>query len=501
MKHVSLAVAFLSLAALCGLLLTPTASVGQPQQGAGAPQAAQQPAPAQVADAVPFRTKDGKIKGWKLAIPGNRPLATPAVVGGKVFIGGGFGSHEFYAFDAATGKKVWQYQTADDGPTAAVVQGDYVAFNTESCELEIITADGKPVWKKWLGDPLMSMPAIAAGKVFMAYPDSKNGGQHYLAAFDLKTGKELWKSKIAGEIITAPVIDNQKVYLATLEGTLYCFKQDDGALVWQEKKNATSSPLVSNGRCYYSRRDETTVKKDGKDVKQQNEQLAGRATGKDGTTKGYATTTRPADYLDYGKRAGSPNEVALQAQDAGVGFGGQAAAPVGGAGALGGFGGVASMAKGASKIQQAQMNLGQASVAGVWSYQGSKPFAYDGRLYSGMGDTLECVDPKTEKVLWKQTLRKDKGPVLDSALTPPALVNGKVFVGTARGEVQCRSAKTGELLWSADVGEPIAFQPAVARGHVYVSTSTGSLYCLETGDPKDDGWLMWGASASHNGLQ
>jgi outer membrane protein assembly factor BamB len=74
-----------------------------------------------------------------------------------------------------------------------------------------------------------------------------------------------------------------------------------------------------------------------------------------------------------------------------------------------------------------------------------------------------------------------------------------VFVGTSFGEVQCRSAKTGELLWSADVGEPIAFQPAVAGGRVYVSTSTGRLYCLETGDAGDDGWLMWGANAAHDG--
>src|SRR5262249_52373134 len=105
-----------------------------------------------VPDPVAFKTKDGK-KAWKVIIPGNRPLATPAVVDGKVFIGGGFGSHEFYAFDETTGKKLWVYRTGDDGPTAAVVQDAYVGFNTESCELEILTTDGKKVWKKWLGDP------------------------------------------------------------------------------------------------------------------------------------------------------------------------------------------------------------------------------------------------------------------------------------------------------------------------------------------------------------
>ena len=123
----------------------------------------------------PFRSSDGRVTGWKIIIPGNRPLASPAIAEGKVFVGGGFGSHEFYAFDAATGRGLWTYQTADDGPTAAVVQDGVIAFNTESCEIEVLTTSGRRLWKKWLGDPLMSMPAIVGGRVYMAYPDSAAG--------------------------------------------------------------------------------------------------------------------------------------------------------------------------------------------------------------------------------------------------------------------------------------------------------------------------------------
>ena len=109
----------------------------------------------------------------------------------------------------------------DDGPTAAVVDDDHVVFNTESCELEVLTVDGTPVWKKWLGDPLMSMPAVAGGRVYMAYPDSKGDHRHYLACFDLRTGKEHWKQPIAGEVITAPVLAAGHVHFATLDGTLH----------------------------------------------------------------------------------------------------------------------------------------------------------------------------------------------------------------------------------------------------------------------------------------
>ena len=49
------------------------------------------------------------------------------------------------------------------------------------------------------------------------------------------------------------------------------------------------------------------------------------------------------------------------------------------------------------------------------------------------------------------------------------------------------------------LGEPVVFQPATANGRVFVPTSKGSLFCVETGDEADDGWLMWGGSPGHNG--
>ena len=92
--------------------------------------------------------------------------------------------------NADDGSLAGQYQTRNDGPTAAVVDDDRVVFNTESCELEVLRVDGTPVWKKWLGDPLMSMPTVANGRVYIAYPDTRGDRHHYLACFDLMTGHE-----------------------------------------------------------------------------------------------------------------------------------------------------------------------------------------------------------------------------------------------------------------------------------------------------------------------
>jgi outer membrane protein assembly factor BamB len=79
------------------------------------------------------------------------------------------------------------------------------------------------------------------------------------------------------------------------------------------------------------------------------------------------------------------------------------------------------------------------------------------------------------------------------------VVNGKLFLATLDGRALCLSAATGDIIWTATVGEPVLFQPAVVGGRTYVPTGAGSLFCLETGDPADDGWDMWGATAAHNG--
>ncbi|MEA3312731.1 MAG: hypothetical protein U9Q76_10990, partial [candidate division WOR-3 bacterium] len=76
-------------------------------------------------DVKTFAAKDGR-KGWKVTLERSLPLPTPAVVDDRVYVGGGFGSYEFYAFDARTGQPLWLFHCADDGPTAAVVSKGYV---------------------------------------------------------------------------------------------------------------------------------------------------------------------------------------------------------------------------------------------------------------------------------------------------------------------------------------------------------------------------------------
>lgn len=124
-----------------------------------------------------FTIPDGR-GGWSVSIPGHRPIATPAYEDGLLLVSGGYGSYEFYAFDALTGQMVWKIHTTDDGPTAAVVERGLVAFNTESCTVIVCEArTGRIIWQEWLGDPLMSQPASGSSSPIPPTNTSRYSGR------------------------------------------------------------------------------------------------------------------------------------------------------------------------------------------------------------------------------------------------------------------------------------------------------------------------------------
>ncbi|MBD3286910.1 PQQ-binding-like beta-propeller repeat protein [candidate division WOR-3 bacterium] len=418
-----------------------------------------------------FTVKDGR-KGWKVKVQRPLPLPTPAVSDGKVYIGGGFGSYEFYALDAETGKPLWLFHCGDDGPTAAVIEDDCVAFNTESCILYVLDKKtGKKLWGKWLGDPLMSQPAIQGGKIVMAYPNQKGG--HSLACMGLKDGKVFWAADIPGEVISTPVIADGKTYASTLEGSVHCYALDSGEKLFSREHQATSAPWVWQGEIYVSLREDEERMVNGEKIVVRTEGQ-GRITHSGDRDNEILWAKQDADYLNI---ENSSRYAAEQKElDASVGF---ASAPA------------------AAKLAQSEVNLGIASVSGVWAYQGSRPTIIEGISYSSMGDTLKALDAASGKVLWKRFIEIKNSPG-GRPFSPPSYASGKLYLGAVSGEIICLDAKDGKELWRYDCGEPVRFQPAVVDGKVYWGTDAGTIFCLEAKDPKATGWAMWGGNAQHN---
>src|SRR6202521_1710463 len=446
------------------------------------------PAASRDLEAVSFGTPDGKT-GWVLRLPGGRPIATPAYADGMLFVGGGYGSHEFYAVDSETGKIIWKIETGDDGPTAAVVADGMVAFNTESCTLVVVDERrGRLIWQEWLGDPLMSQPAIARGVLFMAHPAAPGraakpvefhprpaspGGSHRLLAAELSTGRHIWEQEISGDVITAPVISDGTVYFTTFTGNSYALNAADGAVVWVKANAATSAPVIANGQLY-----ETRKKQAGKDTV---EGLA-RVDAKEGNARDKDLIAKSkADYLKQGNGGG----VALSAQavtslDSSVGFG---AAPP------------------SAKLAEANGAVGVNSVVGAWAFQGSRAAVSKGQILYAQGNYINSVRASDGRQSWQAEVVGSHSAPGGQVFSPPAVGRDYLYLAGAAGYLISVRQSGGGVGVSYGKKAPIAVQPALAEGNIYAGTSDGRLICLKTGNKDADGWYAWGGNAQHNKIQ
>jgi outer membrane protein assembly factor BamB len=412
--------------------------------------------------------------GYRARITPARGVATPAISDGAVIFGGGFGSYEMYALDAATGTPRWQVHTRDDGPTAAVVADGVALFNTESCTLMAVdAATGAPLWEHWLGDPLLAQPAAGDGRVVMVYP---RDSRHWLGAFEIRSGRQLWETETGHDVITAPVIANGQVYMATYDGAVTCIDATTGHRSWTKPMAATSAPFVFEGQVYVAKRQgghnaHTTPSSPAAHAPVREQTSWVRAS--DGVAAG-ASAWKEASYL--GSKWGTSRKAQFFQADAAVGF---------------------SQAPAAAKMHAVQNLVGEAHVSRAFRYQGSRPVVANGVMFDTTGDRLEVTDLGQSRLLWSwDNARSEEG---ERRLTPPAVANGRVLVGTWDGRVISFDAATGRMRWEVPVGAPCHWQPVMSGGRVFAGLEDGSVVAFDTGDSKDDGWPMWGGGPGHNG--
>jgi len=432
------------------------------------------------------KTKDGFI----IKLPSNTNVPTPTVHDGKVYVSGGFGSKQYFAFDAKTGDKKWAVNLDDDGPSSGVIEDDILVYNTESCTIFATDAKtGKYLWSHWLGDPLMSMPAVANGKVFTAYPCYSNSGfneevkdkgklvynmksSHVLIALELKTGKIIWQKWIDGDVMSAPVADGENLYITSFPGTVYKFNQKDGEILSAKYMRATSAPIIQNGEMTVSRRADKW-NGSGKAM----ESIAQMDASKMEVTKEYEK--KDAAYLSKDVQGKSELKTTSMTYDAGNGFAGGAPA--------------------SSGADFASSNIGQSNVSSLQSFQGSRVLSFKGKNYNTMGDEIVCTD-KDGKREWSSKLSGDMHTVGGFLGTPPLAVGGKIIVATYNGEIQIMDAESGKIETSYKTGENIRYQPVVQDGWIYVTTTSGKMIAINTGNPSLTGWPMWGGNAQHTNI-
>jgi len=124
---------------------------------------------------------------------------------------------------------------------------------------------------------------------------------------------------------------------------------------------------------------------------------------------------------------------------------------------------------------------------------GSPPAVVDGKLFVVDADAVvHAFDAKTGARLWQtalDTTKRDRVVLFGGGVSADG---GKVFATTGRGDAVALDAATGKLLWKKRPAGPLRGAPAIGGGNIYVLTQDNQIFALKP----DTGETIWTVSAT-----
>ncbi len=188
----------------------------------------------------------GTSAGYRDKIP-----STPAIADGRIFAMDPDGLVS--AFDVATGKKIWEFDTTPEDNRSTnigggvAVAGEILYVSTGRAELLALTAStGAVKWRVPLAEPARSAPTVAAGMVYVAMIGN------VIAAFASADGKRVW-SYTGTEAVTAmlglpaPAYSDGILVAGTGSGELIALRAATGAAVWSDNLASARGRLAATG--------------------------------------------------------------------------------------------------------------------------------------------------------------------------------------------------------------------------------------------------------------
>lgn len=195
-----------------------------------------------------LRVKDGSTN-WSFPekpSAGQSFFAPPAVDGDRVYVGDY--KNSFFALDARNGSVLWTFEDAANRFIGgAAVAGDFILAPNADDVLYALDRNGSLVWSFEAGQALWSAPFINEEMVYLSSLD------HKLYALKLQNGQKVWETELGGAIIFSPAYEDGKLFVATLDNKVVALNDTNGTIVWQKDApdGLWSQPVALDGVVYY----------------------------------------------------------------------------------------------------------------------------------------------------------------------------------------------------------------------------------------------------------
>jgi len=189
---------------------------------------------------------------WGVGIDTSFITSSPAIVNGKLYIGG---QNNLYCLDLEDGDSLWEQPvTGTILYSSPTVHEDRVFIGSGDNGVAYVSCfdaeDGTLLWENTTSDGahVYAAPAVEDGKVYVfgAFGSMVN-------CFDANTGDLLWEQRVSGMLCYgSPAVVDGQVYVSDFFGVVYCL--DETTIHWQHDTgggtNFYSSPAVAYDMVY-----------------------------------------------------------------------------------------------------------------------------------------------------------------------------------------------------------------------------------------------------------
>ena len=121
---------------------------------------------------------------------------------------------------------------------------------------ETLNPDPRPLWHVGMGRGVRGSPALGETVIAVGTADRN------LVLVDRSSGEVLWRSHLDGSVRSGPLLDEDRLYVATEsqpKGRVYAVRLRDGRQLWRTPAGSVTAPLAFDAEAIYAATEEGLV--------------------------------------------------------------------------------------------------------------------------------------------------------------------------------------------------------------------------------------------------
>ncbi|MCB9893406.1 MAG: PQQ-binding-like beta-propeller repeat protein [Planctomycetes bacterium] len=386
-------------------------------------------------DARPFIVGHTTDEAWMAKVATGNPRS-PAAQDGVVVVGSGSGAN-VYGYEQSSGKLKWTATSKDSGISNILISLGHAYYTTYSCTLERVRiADGNTSYSKYLAPTVTCAPDVKDALVAASY---RNGSKWNVSLHSSEEGSQKWKVDVGAEtVLTAPVLTDDGVFIASADGGVTCLEEKKGKKAWSAEFGAVSAPVPTKWGLLVTT---TWDGQGGEGARPADKPM----TAEERKRRERETVTTAEAQVARTVVAASNRRVAIVDDPK--------QKPAG---------------KSAAKLSGPNSGL---------DFQGLRPGVGTSRIYFAHAGNLVAVDPMFGRAVWSVKFADES-----SEFTRPVVARGLVFVAGTNGIVSAFEERKGAMVWSYKFRDTrFLAEPCVDGDQLFLTTAAGQLIQMPIG--------------------